>query len=129
MEGPMARVVHFEIPAENPERAAEFYNSAFGWQIRKWDGPTSYWLVTTGEKGEPGIDGAIMENKNVKSVVNTIGVQSIDESIRKVLKAGGKQATKKDLIPEIGWFCYCQDPDGNLFGILEPLPGSMGAQA
>ncbi len=120
----MARVVHFEIPAANPERSAEFYNSVFGWQIKKWDGPMNYWMVTTGPKDQPGIDGAIMENKSVKTVVNTIGVESIDDSVRKVLKAGGKQLMQKDKIEGVGWFCYCLDPDGNMFGILEPLPGS-----
>jgi predicted enzyme related to lactoylglutathione lyase len=121
----MPRVVRFEIPAEEPERAVKFYESVFGWKISTWGGPMAYWLVSTGPKDEPGIDGAIIEKKNVKSVVNTIGVASLDESIRKALEAGGKQLMEKDQIPGVGWFCYCQDPDGNMFGLLEPLPGSM----
>ena len=35
----MARVVHFEIHADDPERAAKFYEAAFGWSVSKWDGP------------------------------------------------------------------------------------------
>ena len=35
----MPRVVHFEIPAENPERAAKFYKEVFDWKIEKWQGP------------------------------------------------------------------------------------------
>jgi predicted enzyme related to lactoylglutathione lyase len=117
--------VHFEIPAEKPERTVKFYESVFGWKISTWDGPMDYWLVSTGPKEEPGIDGAIVEKKNVKKVVNTIGVASLGESIRKVLKAGGKQRMEKDLVPRRWLFCHCQDPDGNMFGMMEPLPGSM----
>ena len=43
----MSRVVHFEIHAENPERAVRFYTAVFGWTITKWDGPFDYWLVST----------------------------------------------------------------------------------
>ena len=56
----MPRVVHFEIQAENPERAARFYTAVFGWTIRKWDGPLEYWLVTTGPADERGIDGGLL---------------------------------------------------------------------
>ena len=46
----MSRVVHFEIPADDPVRAAKFYEDVFGWKIEKWEGPFDYWLVTTGEE-------------------------------------------------------------------------------
>jgi catechol 2,3-dioxygenase-like lactoylglutathione lyase family enzyme len=54
----MPRVIHFEIPADNAERAIKFYSDVFGWNIQKW-GPQDYWLVDTGEKDQPGIGGAI----------------------------------------------------------------------
>jgi predicted enzyme related to lactoylglutathione lyase len=50
----MNRPVHFEIHAEDPERAASFYSELFGWKITKWDGPVDYWLVSTGSD-TPGI--------------------------------------------------------------------------
>ena len=53
----MPRPVHFEIPAENPERAMKFYQAVFGWSFQKWDGPMPYWLITTGPASEPGITG------------------------------------------------------------------------
>jgi len=56
----MGRVVHFEINAADPERAAMFYESVFDWEIKKWDGPVDYWLVMTGEDDD-GIDGAIVK--------------------------------------------------------------------
>ncbi len=62
----MPRVIWFEIPAYNRERAAKFYEDVFGWKVEKWEGPFDYWLVTTGEEGEPGINGAIMPNDGSK---------------------------------------------------------------
>jgi len=117
----MSKVVHFEIQADKPERAVKFYTDVFGWKIGKWGGQMEYWLADTGEKDEPGINGAIMprEHKGV-STINTIGVPSIDDAIKKVKKAGGKVMGDKMPIPGIGMFVYCQDTEGNLFGILQP---------
>jgi len=117
----MPRVVHFEIQADEPERAVKFYTDVFGWKIGKWGGEMDYWLATTGEKGEMGIDGAIMPREHPGvSTINTVGVASIDDAIKKVKKAGGKVVTPKQPIPGIGVFAYCQDTEGNLFGILQP---------
>jgi predicted enzyme related to lactoylglutathione lyase len=121
----MPRVVHFEIPAADTARAVEFYRKVFDWKIETWQGPMKYFLADTGKEG-PGINGAIMGNDGTaKTTVNTIGVASVDEFIAKIKKAGGKQVTEKNEIPKVGYFCYCQDTEGNLFGILEPFPGSM----
>ncbi|MGB8934825.1 MAG: VOC family protein [Candidatus Nitrosopolaris sp.] len=48
----MPRVVHFEIVADNPERAIKFYKEVFGWEFKKWDGPQDYWFVKTGEDNQ-----------------------------------------------------------------------------
>jgi hypothetical protein len=56
----MPRVIHFEINADDPERAVKFHKKVFDWKITKWEGPVDYWLVTTGEDKVPGINGAIM---------------------------------------------------------------------
>ena len=55
----MPRPIHFEIPADRPERAIAFYEQVFGWRFQKWEGPTPYWLVQTGADG-PGIDGGLL---------------------------------------------------------------------
>ncbi len=47
---------HFEISADDPARAIEFYRTVFGWSFQKWEGPMPYWMVQTGNNG-PGIDG------------------------------------------------------------------------
>ncbi len=117
----MSRVVHFEIPADDPERATKFYTKVFGWKINKWEGPMAYWLVTTGDKSAPGIDGAIMQRSEMAStVVNSIDVPSVNDFIKKVTKNGGKVVTPKTPIPGVGYFAYCKDTEGNMFGILQP---------
>ena len=121
----MPRVVHFEIPAKDLSRAVAFYRSVFAWNINRWAGPMDYWIAETGKKETPGIDGAIMDRTVSKHTVNTIEVPSVDAWLEKIAAAGGRQCTPKTEIPGIGHFCYCEDTEGNLFGILEPLPGSM----
>lgn len=118
----MPRVVHFEINADKPERAAAFYKKAFGWKVKKLDGPMPYWLVTTGEEGTMGINGGIMNRQKKETTVNTLGVPDLDRFLKKVLTAGGKQATPKHPIPGFGYFAYCKDTEGNLFGLMQPDP-------
>ena len=120
----MPRVVHFEIPAEDAARAVQFYKSVFGWEIKDSGMPMPYFLATTGAEGTMGIDGAIMDRKGMtaQTVTNTIDVPSLDEFAAKIKKAGGTQVTPKNTIPGVGEFCYCRDTEGNLFGILQPLP-------
>ena len=55
----MNRVIHFEIPASDPEKSVAFYSSVFGWAFQKWEGPQPYWLIDTGEG--PGINGGLMQ--------------------------------------------------------------------
>jgi uncharacterized protein len=115
----MPRVIHFEISADNPERAVKFYREAFGWEISKW-GPMDYWLASTGPDKDPGIHGAIMPRSDPKqTTVNTIDVPSLDEYAARVLAAGGKTLTPRQVIPGVGYHRYCQDSEGNMFGILE----------
>ena len=56
----MPRVVHFEIHAEDPERAVAFYTRVFDWQFSKWDGPMPYWLIKTGPDDQRGINGGLL---------------------------------------------------------------------
>ncbi len=116
----MPRPIHFDIAADDPDRAMKFYKGVFGWKFNKWDGPLDYWLVTTGEKDEPGIDGGISRrNKQMPGVMNTIGVPSVDRYMKKIEAKGGKILMPKMAIPGIGWFATCQDTEGNVFGIIQ----------
>jgi predicted enzyme related to lactoylglutathione lyase len=116
----MLRVTHFEISVDDPERAIKFYTDAFGWEIKKWEGPMDYWLIMTGPKDQPGIDGGLMKREHPgASTTNTIDVPSVDEFISKITEAGGKIIAPKQSIPGVGYFAYCQDTEGNTFGIME----------
>jgi len=115
----MARVIHFEIPVDDADRAVAFYKKVFGWKIEKWDGPMDYWMVNTGDEKTPGINGAIMRRGDVKSTTNTVGVESLEVSVAAVTKAGGSLIMPKTAIPGVGYFGYCVDPEGNLFGMLQ----------
>jgi predicted enzyme related to lactoylglutathione lyase len=116
----MPRVIHFEVSVDQPDRALKFYTDVFGWKIEKWEGPEDYWLVTTGPKEEMGIDGAFMRrDERGWRTVNTISVPSVDEAAEKVKQAGGKLLSERMTIPGVGYFHYCEDTEGNPFGILQ----------
>ena len=116
----MPRVVHFEICAKNPERASKFYKAVFGWKITKWAGPQSYWLISTGRKGTPGIDGGILKRSHKDDrTVNTVDVRSIEQAMKTIKKAGGKILMPVMTIPGIGYMTYCEDTEGVCFGIMQ----------
>jgi len=117
----MPKVIHFEISADNPQRAVKFYTEAFGWQIQNWGGQP-YWLVTTGPEAEAGINGAIMPREEKRTTVNTINVASLEEASEEITRAGGKLTTPRTAVPGIGYFRYCQDTEGNTFGIMQSDP-------
>jgi uncharacterized protein len=88
----------------------------------KWTGPQEYWLVTTGGEGELGINGGMMRPRPGQSAgtINTIGVPSLDQFIKKIEQQGATICVPKMAIPGVGWLAYAQDPTGNVFGVLEP---------
>jgi predicted enzyme related to lactoylglutathione lyase len=121
----MPRVIHFEINADDPARAAAFYEKVFGWQIKKWEGPVDYWLVTTGEQGQPGIDGGIMRRMDPHAgTYNTVDVPSVDEYTAKIKEMGGEVIMGKRSVPGVGWMAYCTDTEGNVFGLMEQDPSA-----
>jgi len=121
----MGRVVHFEIEAEDPERASRFYKAVFGWKIEKWEGPTEYWLITTGLKGEAGIDGGLGRREgNLSKTTNTIDVKSVDETVKLIEANGGKVVSPKHPIPGVGYLAYCEDTEGLAFGVMQDDPSA-----
>jgi predicted enzyme related to lactoylglutathione lyase len=119
----MPRVVHFEITADQPERAIDFYKNIFGWKISKWDGPLEYWMVDTGHEKEPGIDGGISKRQNEgNGIYNIIEVESVDQYAEKVKSAGGEIVVPKHPVLGVGYFIYCRDTENNMFGIMHPDP-------
>jgi len=121
----MPRPTHFEIPASDPQRAIAFYSTVFGWTFTKWQGPMDYWLITTGPASEPGINGGLLPRRDpAQPCVNTIGVESLDQTIEAVVKNGGSIALEKISVPGVGWLAYCKDADGHIFGIIQNDPSA-----
>jgi predicted enzyme related to lactoylglutathione lyase len=125
----MGRVIHFEITADDPDRAAEFYRKAFGWEISDFGGPFKYLLVTTGPADQAGINGAITSrSEHAQSVINSISVDRWEDGAQAVEKAGGRVLMEKTPIAGIGYFAYCRDTEGNVFGIVEEEPAAMAGE-
>lgn len=122
----MPRVVHFEIHADQPERAQRFYAALFGWQFQKWQGPVDYWTVTTGPDSQPGINGGLVPRRPgqpgdaVSAYVCTVQVERLDETVAAATRLGGQVALPRMPIPGVGWLAYCKDPEGNIFGVMQP---------
>ncbi|KAA9157166.1 VOC family protein [Amycolatopsis acidicola] len=120
----MPRPVHFEIHATEPERAITFYTTVFEWSFERW-GENPYWLISTGHG--PGIDGGLVQRQGpppvtdapVNAFPNTIQVSDLDTFTRRVTQAGGTVVVPKTSIAGIGWLAYCQDTEGNIFGLME----------
>jgi predicted enzyme related to lactoylglutathione lyase len=128
----MPRVVHFEIHADDPDRAAAFYRTVFDWELTKWDGPADYWLIKTGPDGQPGINGGLLrrhgpppaDGQCVNSFVCTVDVASVDEYWAKALAAGGTAALAKMPIPGVGWLAYVKDTERNILGMMQMDAGA-----
>jgi predicted enzyme related to lactoylglutathione lyase len=122
----MPRPVHFEIHASDPERVVAFYEQLFGWKIERW-GDQPYWLITTGDTN-PGIDGGLVPRRGpapdpdapVSGYVVTVDVPDLDATIAAATAAGATIALEKQAVPGVGWLAYFKDPDGNLFGTMQP---------
>ena len=125
----MPKVVHFSLMAKDPERAIKFYSKVFGWKFEKWNDPSimEYWMITTGNKREPGINGGMSVNKKLKPAKDkntanfdsTIAVSDIDKYAKLVKEAGGKILMKKTAIPRVGWMATVQDTEGNMVGMMQ----------
>jgi predicted enzyme related to lactoylglutathione lyase len=128
----MSRVVHFEIQADDVERAKAFYTAVFEWSFQDYSQYTNstYWGVVTGPDDQPGINGGLLqrpasppaEGQGTNSFLCTIGVSDYDETEGRILGAGGKVALPKMALPGMAWQGYYLDTEGNTFGIHQPDP-------
>ena len=130
----MNPVVHFEIPYEDRQRIANFYESAFAWKLEMLgEDMGNYVLATTAiahaRKGAPAgaINGGFFPKKpdwpaQYPSVV--IGVDDIQASMKKVAQAGGDVLGEPYEIPGIGQYVSFMDTEGNRVSMLQPLRSS-----
>lgn len=117
------RIVHFEIPANQPEALTKFYAGLFGWKFQKaaMPGP-EYWLCETGS--DPGgINGAVMQRQDPRQPwMNYVDVASIDQTLEKATAMGARVALPKTPIPGVGAAAAIIDPQGNICGLFEQAP-------
>ncbi|MFN8079068.1 MAG: VOC family protein [Kineosporiaceae bacterium] len=126
----MSRVVHFEIQADDVERAKAFYGAAFDWTFEDYSQFTgsTYWGIVTGPEDQLGINGGLLARPapatsgGSNSFVCTMGVGDYDETEQRILAAGGRVAMPKFALPGMAWQGYYVDTEGNTFGIHQPDP-------
>src|SRR5919201_5813610 len=133
----MNPVVHFEMPYDNRQRMAKFYESAFGWHTQMLgEEMGNYVLATTTESGEDGpkrpgaINGGFFPKKpdwpaQHPSVV--IAVDDIKTAARKVRDAGGTVLGEPMEIPGVGHYVSFTDTEGNRVSMLQPMPRNWHA--
>lgn len=126
----MDRVVHFEIPANDMERAKKFYSENFGWKLTQL-GPEmgNYVLVHTGPTDEQGmpqdkafINGGLMRrDPSATSPVLVIAVDGVEATIERITRSGGTVVGEIMDIPNVGRYARVKDTEGNVIGIIKPV--------
>jgi uncharacterized protein len=120
------KVVHFEVPADDVDRAKNFYDKAFGWRIVSWPG-NEYHLVTTVETDESGMPtepggingGMLKRQKPITSPVITIQVDDVESALKTVEQEGGSVVRGKEPVGDMGFSAYFLDTEGNTVGLWE----------
>jgi len=126
----MPKVVHFEIPADDLDRARSFYGTVFGWQLQTMSMPQGgeYTIVMTTPVDqqtqlptEPGaINGGMMQrDEQTSAPVITVDVDNIDDALRDIEANGGSTVTPRTAITGMGAFAYFKDSEGNVMGLWE----------
>ena len=122
----MDKVIHFEVPFDDGERATTFYQEAFGWQINSMP-QMQYSLVTTTPTDDSGnlteaggINGGLLARQQpIMTPVITIGVADLDESLARIEKRGGKVMRGRQPVGDMGFAAYFQDTEGNVIGLWQ----------
>jgi uncharacterized protein len=115
----MNRVVHFEIPSENPAQSMKFYEKVFGWKFTQF-GKEEYWMAETGQAAHMGINGAVMKRKHPQQpMTNAIEVENIDKALETIAASGGAVVVPKMDVGGMGWAAYFKDTDGVIMGVWQ----------
>lgn len=117
----MPTIVHFDIPADEPERAEKFYAELFGWKLEKPFEAMEYYLIETEDlEGKAGPGGGLGKRGFPdQKIVNYIGVPSVEDYLLKVEKLGGKVVMPKTVVPGWGYLAICMDTESNTFGLWQ----------
>jgi uncharacterized protein len=121
------RVVHFEVPFDDGDRARGFYKEVFGWQVQTMPEMGGYTLVMSGPSGDTGpteagfINGGMLSRDQAATPgpVIVVDVESIDQSLEKIGGLGGATVVGKTPVGDMGFAAYFKDPEGNVVGLWE----------
>ncbi|MFE9500639.1 VOC family protein [Streptomyces collinus] len=114
----MPRLVHFEIPAQDPEGLAGFYRSTLGWSATPFAPLGEYMIIRANNSHE--INGGIAHSSTLPSGkgLNIFEVEDIEAVADIAIGNGGKLVQPMHIVPTVGWRAYLADPQGNTFGII-----------
>ena len=122
------RVVHFEIPVDDPDRATAFYSGAFGWNLMPVP-DMDYTIVMTGPSGdtgptEPGFinGGMFRRTEGYTAPTVVIDVANIEDTLKAVTEHGGTTVAERRPVGDMGFSAYFTDSEGNLVGLWETAP-------
>jgi uncharacterized protein len=122
-------IAHFDVHADDIDRARKFYQEVFGWRFSPW-GPPGFFMIATGDENDPGIHGAVHERpKDEDRCVGfqcTISVEDIDEIAAAIRREGGQITIPKMTIPTVGELIQFRDTEGNLVCAMRYFDESHG---
>ncbi len=119
------RLVHFELPAQDTDRAQKFYEDLFGWEFQTWNGPVDYRMTKAG--GDPG--GAIYPSQSGEpGPLVYFDTEDIDGTVARFRELGG-EAEDKQPIPGVGWYSRATDPEGNRVSLFQPDESAPAPEA
>ncbi len=121
-----APVVHFEIGCKDIQKARSFYSGLFAWEYMPDMAPNMAMVGNLGPFAEPktdGIGGHInsLGHEPHQYVTFYVAVDDIEATLAKAEKLGGKTLVPKQEVPNMGWFAWFTDPEGNALGIWKPM--------
>jgi len=121
--------IYFEIQADDPKRASNFYSNVFGWKFSEVKGlPIAYFTIETG-----GSRGGLLQRPaktppsecGTNAFVCSLEVDDFDTTAQTITSLGGIVALPKFAVPKTCWQGYFVDPEGNTFGIFQVDPNAQ----
>lgn len=116
-----SRLIHFQIPADDVDKLADFYRKLFEWKIEPMGPPEmQYWAIETVPGDKNAVSGGMMKRQNPgQSITDYILVADVAASLAKAQELGAQVLVGKTEIPDMGWFGVIMDPQHNVIGVFE----------
>ena len=111
----MSSIVHFELPAEEAERAKAFWTGLLGWRFQPWTGPVEYHMTD----GLSPVGAIYPTTSDERGPYVYFAVDDVDASLAQVRELGGEVELAKQPVPTVGWFARCRDTEGNRFSLFQ----------